>query len=237
VSRVLALVGLALTACAGGAYSSYRAEHAEWSGAFPSADADVQQTIAAVSAPAHGYQRTVLQLLVWRIEGARWTEVPSEEIAGAQAPPSGDFAVAATIQCGFDDGQARFYRGAQVWYLLLDDRLVAYDHYDFVPGCELRNSFRPAPGALAQSEHALVARLGTCDPDCATSKAEFYEKGRAFARAERFEEARAMLQQGDAASDWHFDQRARVPGPHASAPGPSAADARAALVRDLGGGP
>jgi hypothetical protein len=237
VSRVLALVGLALAACAGGAYSSYRAEHAEWSGAFPSADADVQQTIAAVSAPAHGYQRTVLQLLVWRIEASRWTDVPVDQIARAPAPPAGDFAVAATIQCGFDDGQARFYRGAQVWYLLLGGRLVAYDHYDFVPGCELRNSFRPAPEALAQDEHTLVARLGTCNPACATSKAEFYEKGRAFAHVDRVEEARAMLRQGDAAGEWHFDQRARLPGPHASTPGPSAADARAALVRDLGGDP
>ncbi|HXX49561.1 MAG TPA: hypothetical protein VEN47_15130 [Myxococcota bacterium] len=236
MSRWLALAGLALAACGGGTYSSDRSEHAEWSGVFPSEDADVQQTIAAISAPAHGYKRTVLQLTVWRIQGDRWAEVPDEVLRGP-APSSGDFAIAATLQCEFDDGQARFLRGAQVWYLLLDDRLAAYDHYEFVRACDLQNAFRPAPGSLAGMERTLVSRLGTCNPACASSQLESYEKGRAFARAERFDDARAMLQQGDARKDWHYEERPRLPGPHTPSAGPSANDVRAALVRDLGGEP
>jgi len=237
VSRWLALVGLALAACGGGAYSSYRSEHAEWSGVFPSEDADVQQTIAAVSAPAHGYKRTVLQLTVWRIQGERWSEVPAEEVLRGAAPSGGDFAVAATLQCEFDDGRARFLRGAQVWYLLLDDRLAAYDHYEFVRACDLQNAFHPAPASLARTERTLVSRLGTCNPACASSQLESYEKGRAFARAERFDDARAMLQQGDAGKDWRYDEQPHMPGPHTSSTGPTPDDARAALVRDLGGEP
>ena len=237
MSRWLAVVGLALSACGGAARSGHPPASADWSGAFPSNEAGVRQTIAAVSAPVHGYQRNVLQLTVWRIDGERWSEVPAAEVMAAAPQPASDWAVAATLQCQFDDGQARFLRGAQVWYLLVGDRLLAWDHYEFVRACEPRSAFRPAPESLAGRERTLVSRLGTCNPACATSQAEFYEKGRAFARVERTEDARAMLRQGDAARDWHYDERPRVPGPHASTRDPSPAEARAAQVQDLGGEP
>src|SRR5262249_45010875 len=112
-------------------------------------------------------------------------------------------------------------------------RLAAWDHYDFEPGCAVKNAFQPAPRELADSEENLVARAGNCSPACATSATESFEKGLAFARAGRAADARAMLAQGDASGAGEFDVRARRPGPHA-APGPSAADARAALVRELG---
>ena len=77
MSRWLAVVGLALSACGGAARSGHPPASADWSGAFPSNEAGVRQTIAAVSAPVHGYQRNVLQLTVWRIDGERWSEVPA----------------------------------------------------------------------------------------------------------------------------------------------------------------
>jgi hypothetical protein len=222
---------LAFAACAAGPYESYRAAHPEWNGEFPSADADLVRTLAALHAQGRGTTVTVTDVKTWRRESGAWVTFNP-----VLAPPDGEYAVVASLHCASNDGTTQFVRSQNVWYLLPNDKLAAWDHYAFQPGCEVTNAFEPARGALVADERELLQRVGLPLPAGATSDAEFYQKGRAFLRAGRRDEAREMLARGDSAGKGGFDVRARFNGPHA-APPESAADARAALTRELDAAP
>jgi hypothetical protein len=232
VTRAAFALALALSGCAAtaGPYQQYRAAHPEWDGAFPTADADVTRTIAALHAPGRNFVGTVSQLSVWRLAAGTWTRIEPDAASDA-----GDFGVTAYLHCQSDDGTTRFMRGLSVWYLLPNGALAAWDHYAFQPGCDVANSFEPASGARVADEAALLKRAGLPALPTADGAAEFYEKGRAFLRAGRREEAEAMLSAGDSSGKGGFDVRARFNSPRSARHESSAADARAALVRELGG--
>lgn len=231
MTRVALALLLALVACAAGPYESYRAAHPEWNGEFPTTEADLARTLAALHAQTHATTVTVTELRTWRSESSGW-----EAFNPLLAPPDGDYAVVASLHCASNDGTTQFVRGTNVWYLLPKNRLEAWDHYAFRPGCEVTSSFEPARGARVADERELLQRAGLPVPAGATGGAEFYQKGRAFLRAGRRDEAREMLTSGDSSWKGGFEVRPRFDGPHA-APEESAADARAALVRELDAAP
>lgn len=231
-------VAVVLLGCAAGPYEGYRAAHPEWDGAFPTQGADVSRTVAALYAPGRGWTTTVTRIDVWRIAPGGWIAVDPEAVQSlsAQADLVADYAVAASLHCASNDGTTQFMRGETVWYLLPRNRLAAYDHYEFEPGCDVANHFAPARDTLVSTERALLERVRLPLPAPASGAAEYYEKGLAFLRAGRREDAAAMLAAGDGAGAGGFDVRARFNQPHARV-AVTPEQARAALVHELGGAP
>jgi hypothetical protein len=220
--------------CAAGPYHAYRAAHPDWDGAFPTASADLARTVAALYAPGSKWTTTVTQIYAWRLEPESWTSVDLENLPAA--PADADYAVVASLHCASNDGNAEFMRSEIVWYLLPRNRLAAWDHYAFAPGCGVTNAFQPARGPLVPAERELLERAHIPLPATASGAAEYYEKGLAFLRAGRRDDADAMLAAGDRAGTGEFDVRARLNQPHAAGR-ESAAQARAALVGALGAAP
>lgn len=237
VSRLSLGLALFVASCATGPYEAYRAAHADWDGAFPTQGADLARTVAALYAPGRGWATTVTQIDAWRLDPQGWVSLDPKALPSGSAQAAGaDYAVVASLHCASNDGTTQFMRGEIVWYLLPRNRLTAYDHYDFKPGCGVTNAFEPARGTLVSEERALLERARIPLPARASGAVEYYQKGLAFLRAGRRDEANAMLAAGDGAGSGEFDVRARFNQPHAAS-GESAAEARAALARELGAAP
>ena len=235
MTRLALAVMFAVTGCAAGPYQAYRSEHPDWDGAFPTAAADVKRTIAALYAPGRGYAETVTQLLVWELPD--WAPVDANSLLrSSAAAPATDYAVVASLHCASSDGATEFMRGSIVWYLLPQNQLAAWDHDEFKPGCAVSNQFEPARGPLIETERALLKRAGLPLPAGAAGAAEYYQKGLAFLRAGRRDDANTMLRAGDSSGEAGFEVRARFNAPHTD-PGQSRDEARSALVRELGGAP
>ncbi|MGH2960083.1 MAG: hypothetical protein ACRDKE_10795 [Solirubrobacterales bacterium] len=127
-------------------------------------------------------------------------------------------------------------RSGVAWYLLPQNRLSAWDHLEFKPGCAVTNRFEPARGPLVSDEQALLKRASLPVPAGALGATESYQKGLAFLRASRRVDAVAMLAIGDSSGEAGFDVRARFNTPHSDPVEPSA-NVRATLVRELGAAP
>ena len=223
--------GAVLAACASG-YDAYRAAHPGWDGAFPNPEADLAQTLVALQGPrGRGYTTTVQAVQVWKLDSGSWTPIE----APPQASPRDTYGVVASLQCVADDGQTRFLASQQNWYLLREDRLVAYDHHRFGTGCSQSDDFAPARPALAGDEQKLLERAGLCRPACALGALEYYGKGQAFAHAGRSDEAREMLTKGDQSGSVGYDTRQRFSDSRGAQHGNDAAleTAREALVHQL----
>ena len=227
-----AAAALALAACAPSAYDAYRAAHPDWDGRFPTADADLARTLATLrGAFGRGYTTTVQVVQVYELRGGDWA--PVESPAAPSAATS--YGVVASIQCLAVDGETRFVSSQNDWYLLRDDRLVAWDHHQYASGCNASDDFAAARPDFAAEEQKLLERAGLCRPACGMGAAEVYAKGQVFARVGRMSEAREMLALGDRTGASGYDVRQRFSdsrgSQHASE---SALDAaREALVRDL----
>jgi hypothetical protein len=223
---------LAFAACAPSAYDAYRAAHPEWDGAFPTADADLTRTLAALrGTPGRGYTTTVQALQVYELRGGDWIAIEPPAAPSATA----SYGVFAALQCVADDGETHFVSSQHNWYLLRDDRLVAWDHHRYASGCNASDDFAAARPDLASEEQKLLERVGLCRPACGMDAAEVYAKGQSFARVGRFAEAREMLALGDRTGSSGFDVRQRFSDSRGSQHASEAAlaAARDALVRDL----
>ncbi|MFI5315374.1 MAG: hypothetical protein ACHQ6T_06725 [Myxococcota bacterium] len=233
MTRLALAMIFAVTGCAGGRYEAYRAQQPEWDGAFPTGAADVKRTVAALYAPGRGYAETVTQLWVWRLP--EWAPVDADAILrSAASAAAGDYAVVASLSCASNDGTTQFMRVSVVWFLLPENRLTAWDHDEFKPGCAVTNRFEPARGALVETERALLKHAGLPLPAGADGATEYYQKGLVLLRAGRRDDATAMLTAGDSSGEGGFGVRARFNAPHSDS-GESRGEARAALVRELGG--
>lgn len=210
---VLALCWLALgaSACAGSLYTAYRQAHPEWDGAFPTDAADLERTVAQLYAPARNAVVSVMDVRIWRVASEDWQPIPVSELRTARVEPDADdvYAVYAALSCNSSDGVTRFARGAWVWYLLIDNRLQAYDHRSFRGGCVDLARFQPAHENGIALERDLLERLGIEKDSQFSTALQAYERGLAYAQAGRLPEAKQMLELGDRSPEKVWDSRLR----------------------------
>jgi hypothetical protein len=145
----IALSG-AVTACAGyDDYREYRAAHPGWKPGFPRDRMALDELLAIVHAPPAGRNTTaiVTHLVVLGLGTDPWEEISLGEIrAGSFTPDPGRlYVVAARSQCLWTaihtgtDRDDRRATGSFVWYLLRGDRLLAYEHTEFLERCNTRD--------------------------------------------------------------------------------------------------
>jgi hypothetical protein len=130
------------------------------------------------------------------------------------------------------------YQGEKIgWYLLPGNRLRAFDHYEFVEACTVANGFHPAPAEDAARERALEAHIAAGYPPSMVHIAELYRKGIAYARADRVDDAKRMLNEGRAAFDVSADDAPtefETPGVRLEVErAEDAAPLRAVLIREI----
>jgi hypothetical protein len=134
-----ALLAVALPCCAESYYDRYRAAHPDWSAeAFPSANADLEQTIAALQAPPGATERTTLQSLrIVDVTGATWEEVPREglESGAARASALRSYLVLAHVACAASTIDAWLMNEDVAWYLLIQGRVAGYYHVVYDRTC------------------------------------------------------------------------------------------------------
>jgi hypothetical protein len=159
------LVAVALmsgtTACASyDDYREYSAKHPGWEPGFPRDVVALDELLAIVHAPPAARSTTsiVTRVVVLGLGTEPWEEIPLAEVrAGAFAPDPGRmYVVAARTQCLWttvytgQDEDVRRASGALVWYLMRDDRLLAYDHAEFLERCAtkdlVKGSVQDVPG-------------------------------------------------------------------------------------------
>jgi hypothetical protein len=232
--RALALLACALClgGCAGNYFRSYQKTHPEWVFAFPDTEANLEQTIASLYAPPPlGTQLSVRRLDILRVDQEPWQPIPFEELRSGRFVSSdeADYAVVADFNCS-GSVDLQHFRGEKIgYYLLRRNRLRAFDHYEFVEACTVTNSFVPAPAESAELERALQAYVAAEFPRSMVHVGELYQKGVIYARLNRVEDAKRMLNAGRRS----FDSGSDHPANEFETPGVRLNVARADDIRAL----
>lgn len=211
LARIAFTLGCLLVAgCGGNYYRIYQKAHPEWVFAFPDPEASLEQTVASLYAPPPlGTQLSIRRLEILRVDTEPWQPIPFEELRDGRyaSMDEADYAVVANYTCrGRVDLQV--YQGEKVgWYLLRRNRLRAFDHYEFVEACTVANSFVPAPAEGAAVERALQEHVAAEYPQSMVHVQELFQKGVSYARADRVEDAKRMLNEGRRAFDVGSDEK------------------------------
>jgi hypothetical protein len=203
-------LALLLLGCAGNYFREYQRAHPDWIFAFPDTEADLEQTVASLYAPPPlGTQLSIRRLEIFRIDTEPWQGIAFEELRTGRYTSSTDatYAVIAHFTCrGRVDLQT--YMGEKVaWYLLPENRLRAFDHYEFIEGCTVHNTFAPTSAKNAPTEQAVEAYVAAHYPPSMVHVGQLYQKGIAYARVDRVDDAKRMLQAGSSAFDVSADDK------------------------------
>jgi hypothetical protein len=238
--RALVALLLSSLACAANHYDTYKAKNPDWYGEFPTAGASLHETLAGIYAPPRGdWQRRISKLSVVRLEEGGPVELTPADLDAVLAEDrTGTYAAIAILGCQ-SEYAVQSYGGEKVaWFLFVGNRLEAYDSYDFAERCVVFNEFKPAERDRAAAEAAVLAWRDARFPRSMAHVKEFYDKGFAYLRVGRVEEARAMLEQGDRGFDvaGRGEHHVEFEGPSRSvrhARTPDAERSRALLVEGL----
>jgi hypothetical protein len=196
-------VALTLLACVSGCVSSYYAQYQkqnpEWIPAFPDDQANLEETVASIYAPSViGNRVTVRKLEILRIDTDPWQEIEFSELrsGGFTSADSQGYVVIADLYCRGQVELQTYWGEKIVYYLLPENRLQAYDHYQFVEGCTMFNDFRPAKGDVISLERSTLSWIEGRYPKSMVHVTEIFEKGLAYANAGRVDDAGRMLALG-----------------------------------------
>jgi hypothetical protein len=229
-----------LTSCAGNYFREYQRAHPEWVFAFPDTEANLEQTIASLYAPPPlGTQLSIRRLDILRVDATPWQPIAFDELRSGRftSDDAATYAVVAHFTCrGRVDLQV--YQGEKIgWYLLPENRLRAFDHYEFVEGCSVHNDFAPTSAEHAAVEREVEAYVAAHYPPSMVHVEQLYQKGIAYARVDRVDDAKRMLQEGSRAFDSSGDDKAtefETPGVHLEVTRPDDAKSmRELLVREI----
>jgi hypothetical protein len=188
-----------LPGCVTSYYAQYQKQHPEWIPAFPDTEANLEQTVASIYAPSvTGNRLTVRRLEILRVDTDPWQEVEFSELrSGAfESSSSQSFAVVADFVC---QGRVELqtYVGEKIaYYLLPDNRLQAYDHYQFIEGCTVYDDFLPATGDLISLERSVLSWIEGRYPKSMVHVTEIFQKGLAYVAVGRVDDAKRMLALG-----------------------------------------
>ncbi len=232
---LLLACALAFVGCAGDYFRTYQHAHPDWVFAFPDRNANLEQTVASLYAPPPtGTQLTIRRLEILRLDTEPWQPIPFDELRSGRYVSSdgADYAVVADYVCESRVDLQRYHGEKIGWYLLRKNRLLALDHYEFIEGCTVTNTFVPAPAEGANVEREVQQHVASEYPDSMVHVQELFQKGVVYARANRVEDAKRMLQEGRAAFDSSADDKpTEFETPRVHIEVGRAADARA--MRDL----
>jgi hypothetical protein len=204
------LLALAALGCAGNYFRSYQKAHPEWVFAFPDETANLEQTVASLYAPTPvGAQLSIRRLDLFRVDTEPWQPIPFDALrSGAfESADEADYAVVADFTCVGQVDLQRYYGEKIAYYLLRRNRLRAFDHYEFVEGCTVANTFVPAPPEGAPLERALQDYVAREFPRSMVHVGELYQKGIVYARLDRVDDAKRMLNAGRASFDSAGDDK------------------------------
>ena len=237
---LLSAAALLAGACAGNYFRSYQKAHPNWVFAFPDNEANLEQTVASLYAPPPiGTQLSIRRLEILRVDVEPWQPIAFEELESARfvSDDGADYAVVADFTCASSVDLKR-YQGEKVgWYLLRKNRLRAFDHYEFIEGCMVSNTFVPTPAEGAPVERALQQHIASEYPRSMVHVQEIFQKGVIYARLDRVDDAKRMLSQGLAAFDASGDDKPtefETPGVHLEvARAKDARSMRDLLVREI----
>ena len=239
-SLLLSVAALLASACAGNYFRSYQKTHPDWVFAFPDTEANLEQTVASLYAPPPiGTQLSIRRLEILRVDREPWQPIAFDELKSGRFVSSDemDYAVVADFTCSSRVDLQR-YEGEKIgWYLLRRNRLRAFDHYEFVEGCSVSNTFVPAPAEGAPVERTLQQHIASEYPRSMVHVTEIFQKGVIYARLDRVDDAKRMLSQGLSAFDASSDVKAtefETPGVHLEvARADDARSLRDLLVREI----
>jgi hypothetical protein len=190
--------------CAGNYYRAYQKAHPDWERVFPDQDANLEQTVASLYAPPPiGTQLSIRRLELLRVDADPWQPIPFEDLRSGAYTSSdeADYAVVADYVCESRVDLQR-YQGEKVgWYILPKNRLRAFDHYEFVEACTVSNLFVPASAEGAELEREVQQHVASEYPTSMVHVQELFQKGVIYARANRIEDAKRMLNEGRSAFD------------------------------------
>jgi len=203
IAAALACAAL-LAGCAGNYFRTYQKAHPEWVFVFPDPDANLEQTVASLYAPPPiGTQLSIRRLEILRVDPEPWQAIPFEDLRDGRFASSddADYAVIANYTCR-SRVDLQSYHGEKVgWYLLPRNRLGAFDHFEFIEGCTVNNQFQPAPIEQAALERELQQHVAAGYPVSMVHVGELFQKGVVYARANRVDDAKRMLRDGNRAFD------------------------------------
>ena len=229
---VFLLCAISASACAGNDFRSYQKAHPDWVFVFPDPGANLEQTVASLYAPPPiGTQLSIRRLELLRVDMEPWQPISFEDLRSGRYVSSDEagYAVVANYTCrGRLDLQ--LYQGEKVgWYLLPSNRLAAFDHYEFLEACTVTNQFQPAATEHAALERELQQHVASEYPTSMVHVGELFQKGVVYARANRVDDAKRMLREGNRAFDAGSDDKPT----EFETPGVPLAVARADDVRSL----
>jgi hypothetical protein len=139
---------------------------------------------------------------VAKIAGGMWEDV---SVRGARngtvaAEPGAEYVMIAHRTCSdWTTDRDRWSDDRASWFLFVDGKLAAYDHWTFGAHCGLANAFRPVAvdSPSRGTERDLLRWLEQRHPPGAIPIELRIQRGRAWAAAGRIEEARRMLRYAD----------------------------------------
>jgi len=211
---------IALSACAGNYFRAYQKAHPDWVFVFPDQDASLEQTVASLYAPPPiGTQLSIRRLEILRVDTEPWQPIAFEELRSGRyaSTDEADYAVVANYTCRARVDLQSYYGEKVGWYLLRKNRLRAFDHYEFIEACTVSNLFVPAPVEGAPVERALQEHVASEYPRSMVHVGELYRKGVVYARLDRVEDAKRMLNEARSSFDAGGDNPAtefETPGVH-----------------------
>lgn len=190
-------------ACAGSHYDSWVEANPGWIDTFPDSGTSLHETLAGLEAPGEGGPVLEVQRVdVLRVSPSEAVRLSGAEVDAAIASgEAGHFGIVATLRCTSTfDGED--HEGERVgWLLLVDGRLRAYELPEFSFSCAAVNSFVPALQGHESLERQISGYRNAHFPRSDEYIAGWYEKGLAYVRVGRIEDAKWALDSGDAAAN------------------------------------
>lgn len=205
---------------------------------FPYRGASLADVLAGLRAqPERDANVIVQKLAIFRVDEEPWGEIAEAQVREGDFDAEGDFAVLAARYCTATAGLVRSEWRSVDWFLLPRNRLDAYEFYAFPSRCTQVPLVFPARGDRIETEHALTDYLAKSFPEGNVHRTTYYMRGLLYLAAGRSDDARKMLEAGDAAfeptaKDWRHDAE----GPESSLRFVRETDEelmRSALVRQL----
>ncbi len=198
---VAVMAGLVL-ACQTTYYDEYRAAHPDWEARLPQEGERLEEVLAAIFAPSRFEELkvTVTGLTIRVANEDPWRPVDFEELRGGRfaSDDAETYVVFAERVCAATVGVDTRFNDQGSYYLLFDNRLLAWDHYAFRPGCITENRFRAVRPERAEIENLALREFAARHPITHLGVTDIYRRGLAYVEAGRYEDAYGMLTLGDA---------------------------------------
>ncbi|MCG8588777.1 MAG: hypothetical protein MJE66_05755 [Proteobacteria bacterium] len=154
IGETVLLVGLQvlLLGCTPRYFDEFQRSNPAWDpGTFPRIGSGLHEVLAGLDQP---HDHPTLQIKIFEVTNDAWRRVSKPDLKPADGKPLGSHLVVARISCR---GLSYTINNLDSWYLLVQDRLVAYHHVGFNRYC--------TGAALEVREHWVPSDYLSCLTD------------------------------------------------------------------------